>query len=221
MVYIYKSDRFEPEPLGAVAVVFATGALSVIPVALIEQGLSSMLGFEGEIDTLYEVVGSSWFVAGFVEEMAKFGVVLFAIYYAKEFDEPVDGIVYSSASALGFASLENFLYLNRYGTHVILVRGPLSTLAHLLFSSMWGYGLGRGKFHPRAAKRLALWGLVLAAAAHGTFNFLLMSEGVLGNATKIPLALGVLPFTFALWLVLRREIHRAEEESPFRKEGGR
>jgi len=217
MWYIYRSDKFEPEPVGRVISVFFGGFLVVIPVIFVELGVSSILGLSGDVDSLYEAVGASWFVAGLVEEFAKFGIVLFAVYYTKEFDEPVDGIVYSSAAALGFATLENFFYMMKHGTAVILIRGPLSTFGHLLFSAMWGYGLGRGKFHPKTAKRLATTGLLLAAGSHGLFNFLLMSEGVFGKTVGMVLSFCVLPFTAVLWLILKREIHRAEDESPFNK----
>jgi len=215
MWYIYRSDKFEPEPLGKIILVFFGGFFAVLPVVLLEVGMSSLLGLSGDIDSLYEAVGSSWFVAGIVEEFAKFAVVLFAVYYTKEFDEPIDGIVYSSAAALGFATLENFFYMMKHGTAIILIRGPLSTLGHLLFSSIWGYGMGRGKFHPRIARRLAVSGLLLAAAAHGLFNFLLMSQKVFGSALGALLSLCVLPFTVSLWMLLRHEIYKAEAVSPF------
>jgi len=215
MIYIYKSDKFEPEPIGKITLVFLGGFFAVIPVGLIEVGFSGLLGFSGDIDSIFELIGSTWGITGVIEECAKFGVVIFAIYYSKEFDEPVDGIVYASAAALGFASLENFLYMMNKGTAVILIRGPLSTFAHVLFSSMWGYGLGRGKFHPKLAKRLAVSGLILAAGAHGLFNFLLLSPEVFSKTVGTLMALMVLPFVGALWFVLIRQIKKAEIISPF------
>ena len=215
MWYIYRRDKFEPEPVGKIILVFFGGFLAVIPVALIEVGVSSLFGLSGDVDSLYEAVGSAWFVAGLVEEFAKFGVVLFAIYYTKEFDEPVDGIVYASAAALGFASLENFFYMSEAGTSVILIRGPLSTFGHVLFSSLWGYGLGRGKFHPKIAKKLCITGLLLAAGAHGLFNFLLMSPGIFSSTIGTILALMVLPFVGGLWILMIRHIRKAEAISRY------
>ncbi|MCD6532393.1 PrsW family intramembrane metalloprotease [bacterium] len=215
MWYIYKSDKFEPEPIGKVITVFLGGMFVVLPVAMIEVGVSYFLQVDRGLGPIYDIVATSWFVAGIFEELAKFGVVLFGIYFTKEFDEPVDGIVYASAAALGFASLENFLYMMQHGTAVILIRGPLSTLAHMLFSALWGYGLGRGKFHPSVAKSLAIGGLVLAAGAHGLFNFFLTSEKFLPPVVGALVALLVLPLVLALWIVLKNMIRRAEAESPF------
>ncbi|MCD6595756.1 PrsW family intramembrane metalloprotease [bacterium] len=215
MWYIYRSDKFEPEPLGKIIMVFLGGFFAVLPIALIEVGISAMLGISGDIDTIYEAVSASWFVAGILEELTKFGVVLFAVYYSKEFDEPIDGIVYSSAAALGFASLENFLYMSQMGIGVILIRGPLSTLGHLLFSAFWGYGLGRGKFHPKIAKQLTISGLLLAAGAHGLFNFFLMSSKIFSPAIGSLLAFMVIPLVIGLWILLVRKIRKDESISPF------
>ncbi len=216
MWYIYKSDKFEPEPISKIITVFLGGMFVVIPVAMIEVGVSYFLQVNRGLGPVYDVVAASWFVAGTFEELAKFGVVLFGIYFTREFDEPVDGIVYSSAAALGFASLENFLYMTQHGTAVILIRGPLSTFAHLLFSAMWGYGLGEGKFHPATAKSLVISGLILAAGAHGLFNFFLMSEKIFSPVVGALVAMLVLPLVFALWIVLKNLIHKAELDSPFR-----
>ncbi len=213
--YVYKSDRFEPEPLGNVIIVFIGGFFAVFPAILIELGLRMLLGLTGYATTIYEAIGSAWFIAGAVEEVIKFSVVLFVIYFNKEFDEPVDGIVYASAAAVGFASLENFFYMLRFGAHVIVLRGPLSTLGHIVFSTLWGYGLGRGKFHPRIAKKLALYGLLLAALAHGAYNFLLMSPSVFGENIGIPLAFCVIPLTLFLWYVMHKHIKKSEAISPY------
>ena len=77
MWYIYRSDKFEPEPLGKIIAVFFGGFFVVLPVIFVELGVSSILGLSGDIDSLYEAVGASWFVAGLVEEFSKFGIVLF------------------------------------------------------------------------------------------------------------------------------------------------
>ncbi len=215
MYYVYRSDKFEPEPIKTVIMVFFCGFVIFIPTMLIEIGIKDLFGFTGRISSIFEAVGTAYFVTGLVEEFMKFGVVLFAVYYAKEFDEPVDGIVYSSAAALGFASLENFMYMNQYGTQVILLRGPLSTLGHILFSSMWGYGLARGKNHPKIARRLAITGLLFAALAHGTFNFILMSPIIFGYNIGMLIAFFILPFTYGLWVLLRIRIKKSESISPY------
>lgn len=215
MLYIYKSDKFEPEPIKLVLKVFVGGMLIVFVAIPVELGVPYLLGCQGTLTNFLDVFWQAYFVAGVVEEFLKFAVVLFGVYFSKDFSEPVDGIVYSSAVALGFASLENFLYMLQYGASVILVRGTLSTVGHLVFSSFWGYGLGRGKMHPKIANKLALQGLLWSAVTHGTFNFLLMSRIFAGEEAGSLLASIVIPFTAFLWRILAGKIRSAEKISPY------
>ena len=70
-------------------------------------------------------------VVGPVEEFSKFAVVRLKAYRSLYFDEPMDGLVYAAAASLGFASLENVLYVVDFGPEVMIVRAPVSTVAHL------------------------------------------------------------------------------------------
>ena len=88
------------------------------------------------------------------KELCKFGAVRLGAYRSLYFDEPVDGLVYASAASLGFASLENLFYVLQYGPEVMLLRAPLSTVAHLVFGSIWGQALGQ--FYVSGGRRAAL-----------------------------------------------------------------
>jgi RsiW-degrading membrane proteinase PrsW (M82 family) len=114
-------------------------------------------------------------VVGPVEETSKFLAVRFGAYRTRYFEDPIHGLVYASAAALGFASLENLIYVLQFGEGVMLVRAPISTVAHLVFSSLWGYGLGVHQYHGRTRKRLLLVTLGGAALLHATFNIALFS----------------------------------------------
>ncbi len=212
MTFVYKSDKFEPEPLTKVIFVFAMGAVSVLAALVIELGIVAIFGASSMSDaqSLWELAFHSWIVAGVVEEVVKFCTMVFFAYFAKDFSEPLDGIVYSSAVALGFASLENFLYMEQYGTNVIFIRAAFSTAGHLLFSAMWGYALGRGKFAHKLAKRLVITGLALSAVLHGLYNFLLMSPSFYDDNLR---AFGFAIFLAAfggMWIIFLRKLHRAQ-----------
>ena len=163
--YFVKKD-LEPEPLHLIRNCFLLGMLSVIPAGLIE----GMLPLPKVLQT---VLG-----APIIEESCKFLTVYFTIYGSAEFDEPMDGVVYSVAVALGFASLENAFYL--YKTYhdtegslptVTVIRGFFSVPGHALFAVMWGYPLGIAKFSSRALDRnLVAVGLILGMVFHGIFN---------------------------------------------------
>jgi RsiW-degrading membrane proteinase PrsW (M82 family) len=166
--YVLRKDRYEPEPLRLVLWIFLLGALAVIPAALIESPFS---------DTL--VLGSV--VAPVVEELAKFSVVFLFVYHRAEFNEPMDGIVYAAAASLGFASVENLVYVLDGGAAVGLLRAVASVPGHVIFSCVWGAALGIAKFRPASRRAgIIVVGLFGAMLLHGIFNFSLEVFGVAG-----------------------------------------
>ena len=184
--YIWKQDSYEPEPLHLVAWVFFLGALAVIPAAVIE-----LLFPEGVV--------SSAFVAPVVEEAAKFLVVFLAIYRNPEFDEPMDGIVYAAAAGLGFATIENILYVLEGGIAVGIIRAIASVPGHVIFSCIWGLALGRAKFRPASGRTvIVIAGLFLAMLLHGIFNFSLSVFEALGLLLIIVV---IIPFSW--WMTCR------------------
>lgn len=203
--YLYRRDKWEPEPKSLVARAFFLGMLAVIPALLLELP--------------FQILGSKFLLiviaAPIVEELVKFFFVKKFIYNKAEFDEPMDGIVYAAAVALGFAAVENVFYLASAKSAVMTVfagRAILSVPGHALFSSMWGYALGLAKFSPpERGRKLLRNGLIFSILTHGIFNFL-------GCFTLLG-GLGVLVFVAVLWWILLRRIARVERESPFKEEG--
>ncbi len=210
LVYVYKKDKLEPEPIGWVILVFICGALLVPLCVLIEKPLSSGLGVD-TIRTTADAAKVSWFVAGLVEEGAKFLLVIGLVSYRRTFNEPMDGIVYAAAAALGFASAENIIYIKKFGAFVILLRGPLSTLGHMLFSSIWGYAIGKAKFGRENRLSLLAKGFILSAFFHGLYDFLLF--------TKVLAALAVYLVLTTLRKMLLRMVAEAQAKSPFAESG--
>ena len=195
LLYIYRRDRYEPEPLHLVAWVFFLGALSVIPAALAE------LPFP-------EGIVSSAVVAPVVEESVKFLVVFLAVYRHPEFDEPMDGIVYAAAAGLGFASIENILYVAEGGVAVGIVRAIASVPGHVVFSCIWGFALGRAKFRPGSERSgIILSALFFAMLLHGIFNF---SLGVFGLAGLLLILVVIIPLG---WRMTCRNIGEAHEDA--------
>ncbi len=112
------------------------------------------------------------FVVGPVEELCKFLAVRLKAYRSPYFDEPMDGLTYAAAASLGFASLENALYVFEFGPEVMFGRAPLSTLAHLVFGCVWGYALGVHHASGRKRPLLVVAALALGAFTHTAFNVL-------------------------------------------------
>lgn len=165
--FFYRQDRWQPEPKRLVVRTFFWGLAAALPAVLLELPFRET------------PAAAAVLVAPVVEELAKFFVVFLTVYRNPAFDEPMDGIVYAAAAALGFASIENAFYLlnenaNATGDGVatlFVVRALLSVPAHVMFSSMWGYALGWRKFSPtRNSNKLLFHGLWSAAALHAVFN---------------------------------------------------
>ena len=190
---VYLSDRYDREPLSLLFKTFILGALSVIPTLVFERLLVSLNIFSG----LLGIAFTAFIVAGFTEEYFKRSVVLKFIYDNKHFNEKLDGIVYAVFSALGFATVENVIYVVfrfSYNPYVGLYRGILSVPAHAIFAVTMGYYLSLGKFSKDAIakKRYLNKSLYMPLILHGIFNFILMAG--------IPLLAALfLPYVIYLW----------------------
>ena len=204
--YFYHKDRYEPEPLSWIVKIFLLGVLIVIPIAVSE----SIAGIFVSEFVLFVIV------APVMEECGKYYIIKKYVYQTSEFNEPVDGIIYAVAAALGFASFENIFYIFSIPSTelaalfwVVILRAVLSVPGHALFSSLMGYSLGIAKFGtPRDAPKIIITGLAAAIVFHALFNYFLM--GFVGFAL---LLLIVIPF---LWWLVHRNIRDALGKSSFR-----
>jgi len=186
---IYLGDRCKPGVKRLMIQTFLLGLGVAIPVAIIESRL-----YPGSIQdtmSLSTAAYLAFIVAGVTEESGKFLVVRFSAYNSRYFEQPEDGLIYSASAALGFATLENVIYVLSFGLQVILARGLFSNLAHVLFSSLWGYPLGLTKLGFMKHKYLVYIGLAAAMLAHGAFDFLFFTSTVY-TYLVIPLFLGMI-----------------------------
>jgi protease PrsW len=177
--FFYLMDRHEPEPKQLVLGVCVLGMLIAAPLAdfvqyqavpslaIEQQGLYAL-----SIDRIIYAV----LIAGLAQEMCKYAVVRYTIYMSREFDEPMDGIVYMMACGTGFAVWVNYHRLSGQGHQVWLSTGAaqavVTTLAHASFAGALGYVMGRAKFSRRSAALrgiLLMLGLLGAAALNGQF----------------------------------------------------
>lgn len=199
---IYLTDRYDREPVGLLVKIFVLGALSVIPTALVETILSMFNIFGGYIGIFY----TSFVVAGLTEEYFKrIVVVKFALFH-EAFNEKLDGIVYCAFSALGFATVENVMYVVfRFSTNpaVGIMRGILSVPAHMLFGVTMGYYLSLAKYADTEEERRKYFkrSLYVPVIFHGIFNFILMS----GSQWLMVI---FLPFVLFLWVTNLRKLRR-------------
>lgn len=205
LAYFYWKDRYDAEPLPVIAKLFVTGVLIVLPVMIVQRG---MLLWFGDSPFVFSFV-----VSAGVEEFFKWFILFHIIYNHTEFDEPYDGIVYATAVSLGFATLENVLYVfaqpATFGT--LMLRALLPVSGHALFGVYMGYSLGKAKFsRERKARLLHLWlALLLPVVWHGLYDWLTLSVPASWSWIFVP-------FMLLLWLRGIRNVNRANAVSPFR-----
>lgn len=178
MWWYYRQDLYEKEPKRLLALVFLLAMPFSVLAGLIEYLLDGGLNRLSANPNFLVTIGFYFLIVGPVEELAKFVVVITIAYPKADFNEPVDGIIYAAAAALGFATFENVFYLLDQGPLIIVLRGPVSTLGHVLFSAMWGAALGLARFDSNRRRRYLRIGrgLIFAAFTHGIFNILIATS---------------------------------------------
>nr|WP_300094912.1 PrsW family glutamic-type intramembrane protease [Sedimentibacter sp.] len=193
-LFFYFFDRHDREPIRILLKVFIMGIISVIPTIFVENILTFFNVFPGIIGIGY----TAFIVAGLTEEYMKRQVVLKTVYFNPVFDEKLDGIVYCVISALGFATIENVMYVVfRFSDveSIGLYRAILSVPAHMLFAVTMGYYLSMAKFALTTEESQFYFkkSLTVPAVLHGIFDFILMSQ------IEILMILFI-PFVIYLWI---------------------
>ncbi len=188
LAFFYRRDRLEPEPKHLVLQMVLLGGLlaSAIGIPLVDN-LFGVPNWLSSSPTWAQLFGG-FFIVGMVQEYLKYVAVRFTVYYAQDFDEAIDGIVYTTAVAIGYALVLNINFVVRSGGVNLgsgAVRMVLTTLAQASFAGLVGYFLGRMKFEKRPLYWMPL-GLITAATLNALFYFLrgTLSQGSLGTANS-------------------------------------
>ncbi len=169
-LFIYSRDRYEREPKRLLILSFVLGMLSTIP-PLAVQLLAGDISSESSFHSLLSYAFYSYFIIAFTEEGSKFLVLRIFAYPKKAFNEPFDGIVYAVMIGMGFATVENIEYVERFGFQTGIVRFFLSVPAHASFAVLTGYYAGLAKANPERSSSLLWKGLIIAVLFHGSFDF--------------------------------------------------
>jgi RsiW-degrading membrane proteinase PrsW (M82 family) len=217
LAYFYLRDRYEREPLGYVVGAYLLGAFAMCAVQGIAEVSADWIPpdwLRGGSELARAV--DAFVLTGLVEEGAKWAMVFGAVYAWREFDEPFDGLLYGVAVALGFATLENLLFLSSRGLGIAWQRAIFAVPAHALFGGAMGYYAGRAKFRPldqqhaRNFWRAIAWSLALPVGFHGAYDFALLH----GLGWPVWTAITVLSLGF--WVFVLRRVKRAQKASPYR-----
>ncbi|MBX3210979.1 MAG: PrsW family intramembrane metalloprotease [Labilithrix sp.] len=209
LLVIYLSDR-RREPLWLVLLVFFLGGAGKAGTALLEARAAVWTGLDLNA-RVTGGAGSMLFLFGFaapIREASKVAA-MWPAFRSRYFDEPMDGLVYASAAALGFATIENALTLRDHPIGWIwIARTAVALPAHVFFACAWGYALGRAKRVKRPGAIFpGAW--VVATIAHGIYAHLVYGRGPGALVGTLPLLLAMtVPTIFAI-----RDLRAREDEA--------
>ena len=220
---VLKNARAAREPFKKIAKVFGISVASTIVAMILE-----LLGTALE-STIFEALGKDpksvlgvlvdcLLVVALVEEGCKYFSFKLMIFHDREFDNTYDGVIYGAASALGFATLENILYVFDGGLGTGLLRAVLSVPLHACTGIFMGYYFGISKYkkyndieHDKNPQRRAY---LIAVVIHALYDFFLMAE----KATDAPekfiyiTILGVLVIMVIVYVMMVLIIKKAKRE---------
>ena len=198
--YLTWLDMFERERFRSELLVFVLACGSTFLVWPLSDAFDAITGIRlnGELlnDFGYAVLG-----IGLIEEIVKLLPYMVIVLLTKEVNEPFDHLLYLSISALGFAFVENILYLQNTGLAAVSGRALFASVSHMFDSSIIGYSVAIALYRKRSPWLAGLLGLLLAALAHGFYDLWLL-------APERPFALTLLFFlaSIQLWVIMKNNL---------------
>jgi len=217
MWLVDRLDRKRPEPARTRRLVTFVGMLSVIPAVILEMIVTTKLGDQIQPRMTYQ--GSSFHafvVAAAIEEACKIAVIYWVVWRRPEFDERMDGIVYASRAGLGFALVENILYLLQEQTlggqlQTWILRAVLAVPGHAMWTGMIGAMAARRRFDKQGLGLVG--GYLLAVAFHGAYDLCAFLQAPLQFEGHTGIAMLMMPaligLTVLAFFVLRSQARTA------------
>ena len=212
---IYNKDHVKEPPMlltkcffgGILAIIFTL--ILVIPISLLEPL------FPGNfLKSFYD----AFLTAALPEEFSKFIILYWIIWKSKEFDHHYDGIIYAVFVSLGFALVENIMYVfgEEGGMQVAIMRAVLAVPGHGFFAVIMGYYFSIARFHEGTEKnRLLMTSLLMAVFFHGVYDFILMYMSANSHSPLLIIVLVILfsYFIIRLWRIGLKKIenHHAKD----------
>jgi len=213
ILYIYLKDKHEREPVSLLFISFIYGIFSTMVTLVISWPVNAFLVLQ-DGDVVHEFY-AAFFKVALVEEFAKFLFVRFILFPNKNFNEPFDGIVYAVMVSMGFASLENVLYVFEYGFATGIARMFTAVPAHATFGILMGFFLGKARFSYNKKNLYTLTALVTATFFHGAYDyfwFIAEAKGVWAG-----IWIGAIISLLVALILSRKAIRLHQKASPFIK----
>lgn len=215
IVYILIRDKYEREPIGKIVKTFFLGMLSV-PLDLLLIWIFGLDDLPQMFDgAVTQQIATAFFSAAIPEEISKFVILILLIWRSKDFNERMDGIVYAVCVSMGFATIENIMYVFD-DPSCAWGRALFAVPSHFLDAVLMGFFLSLAKFTVK--RRGWNWFLTLFAPimAHGIYDSILMVSDVVSEGWATLLTILFYVFIFLLWHLCLRKISQHVAASPFR-----
>lgn len=199
--YIYHKDKKSPEPSGQLVKAFLFGVLSVPLSFCMSIPLRQIGAYPAEATTISESISTAFFGAAIPEEIAKLFMLWLFLRKNRYFDEKMDGIVYAVCVSLGFAALENIMYLfSNVETFlsVGIARAIFAVPGHFCFGILMGYYYSFAKFYPKAPEKNKVLILVAPIIVHGLYDSILFIINVTPAISGV-LLIVFLVFCHKMW----------------------
>lgn len=179
-LYVYQKDK-EKEPISFLLKLLVMGCISGVNVIFVEI-LFYLFGYEVDVNSLntYELIMYSFFHIALIEEGIKLIYLYYYSYNSKYYDYTFDMIVYGAFVSLGFALLENILYVYQYGISTGLQRAVTAIVLHACCGILMGNLLGKSKIFDlekeKSKKYLYIFlAFLVPFCIHGMYDFCALS----------------------------------------------
>lgn len=207
IIYIYRMDKVEKEPWGLILKLLIFGAVSCIPASFMEAAIESYLAIPPE-GTLGYALTNAFLVAALCEEICKYFFLRFGAWNNRAFGYRFDGIVYGVSVAVGFAVLENILYVAQYGFYTALIRAVMAVPLHAFCGVFMGIFFGAAKqmqIQGRSTIKFKFLALIVPMLIHGVYDTL----AFMGTT---PASIVLLAFVLAMYIVSIRIIRQFSKD---------
>ena len=206
LFYIYFRDKYDKEPLGLLLKALLVGIVVVVPVIFTGRMLMNLMPQSSKVAA---AAYHAFVVAGSTEELFKFLALYLLVWKSPSFNEKFDGIVYAVFVSLGFAGVENVLYVMDGGMQTALARALTAVPAHAIFGITMGYYLGIAHMYKELQGPYLARALLVPILLHGIYDFILMVE--VGW-----LLLLFIPYVIALYIMGIKKMKEHSDSSIFK-----
>lgn len=181
LLFVYRLDKLEKEPVSLLIRLFFRGVIAVLPIIALElvgQMIAQSLGYSQQ----FQLFLLYFIIPGFVEEGVKYWTLKRNTWYEPNFDSRFDAIVYAAFISLGFAAVENVNYVLSTGLTTAIVRAVLAIPGHMAFAVIMGHYYAKAKQaelsgNPYTARKYSKRAWLYAAILHGLYDYILIAYG--------------------------------------------